>query len=138
VKVVIDARLTLNWFFADERDAADARALHHVRENGALVPPIWNTELTNALVVAERRGRIDGAQISAIVDDLRALPIEVEVAGAAPRFSEIALARKHGLTAYDAAYLDLALRYSMPLATSDEILAKAASEYALLWESPRR
>lgn len=122
-RVVVDASIAVAWCFEDEPDAsaiADA-----VRENGGLVPGLWHLEVANVLIHAERRGRI--ADVPARLALLAALPIETD--GETSRRAweaTTALARSEGLTAYDAAYLELALRRGARLATRDGDLAAAA------------
>ena len=89
----------------------------------AMVPSVWSLEVRNILVVNERRGRIEPEDSDAFLRELLLLPIRIR-----PDQDESALltlARKHQLTAYDAAYLDLAVRISVPVATLDRSLARA-------------
>ncbi len=124
---VIDASVTLAWCVDDERDAnADAIAERVVSES-AIVPALWCWEIGNALLMAERRGRVKRGRLDEILEELAALPISVDEIGTPPRFRpSVDLARQFALTVYDAAYLELALRRSVALATRDEALAAAA------------
>ncbi len=126
--VVLDCSVVAAWCFEDEADAATDALLDCVAADGAVVPPLWACELANLLAGAERRGRIDAGRGSTILDLLAALPIAVDPRPAAelPRLL-VDLARATGLTAYDAAYLEVALRTGMPLATRDAALARAAA-----------
>lgn len=137
MRLVLDASITLSWFFRDEREPLAIAALTHVREYGALVPPLWNVEVAHTLVKAERRGRIDQEQTAKVIEYLRALPIVVEIGGEAPAFPQVTLARKFELSAYDATYLDLAIRLGVSLATRDDKLAAAAGALGILWKPAR-
>jgi predicted nucleic acid-binding protein len=98
-----------------------------VAEDGAVVPAHWRLEVGNALLMAERRGRIRAARVDAVWRLLAALPIEMDAETNARAWeSAAALARQHGLTLYDAAYLELAGRRALPLATFDGALLRAA------------
>ena len=93
-------------------------------EDHAVVPALWWFEIRNILVVNERRGRIDSADSDVFLNDLARLPIRIE--SDSNERLVVALARTHRLTAYDAAYLDLAVRLTAPIATLDRALADAA------------
>ena len=125
--------MTLSWYFRDERDATALAALAYVGVHGALVPPLWNVEIGHTLVKAERRGRITRDQSATILASLRSLPILVESGGDSPAFPQLALARAYDLSGYDAAYLELAMRIGIPLATRDEHLATKAEQLRLRW-----
>ncbi|WP_454726588.1 MULTISPECIES: type II toxin-antitoxin system VapC family toxin [Cupriavidus] len=129
VILVLDASMVLAWLFERpepaQADCAD-RALSALASCRALVPPLWHVETANALLVAERRRVASEAQVADFVAKLGRLPIETDAAEPAER-SEVVmgLAREHALTAYDATYLDLALRHGATLATFDTALAGA-------------
>lgn len=126
--LVIDASVALSWCFEDEVGPYAEAVLDRLAETTALVPAIWPLEVTNALVVGERRGRLTEAQSARFAHLLGALPIEVENVDLAITFGSIlATARAHGLSSYDAAYLELAARQGLPLATVDEGLRQAAA-----------
>jgi predicted nucleic acid-binding protein len=126
--LVVDCSVVLGWLLPDERSPVTARLLDRVTDEGALVPALWPTELANALLVAERRGRITGEQRSAALDEVADLPIAIDERTAALAFSRQAssLAEAHGLTVYDATYLELARRERLPLASLDRALRSAA------------
>ena len=88
-----------------------------------MVPPVWSLEIRNILVVNERRGRIEPEDSDAFLSELLRLPIRIR--RETDESALLMLARKHQLTAYDAAYLDLAVRASVPVATLDRSLASA-------------
>ncbi len=138
MKLVLDSSMALSWFFRDERDATAVSALRYVKENGALVPSLWSIEIAHVLIKSERRGRLTAEQTSAILDYLRALPFTVESGNQSPAFPQIALARQFELSAYDAAYLDLAIRFGLPLATRNDRLAAAAESLGIKWTSTTR
>lgn len=123
--IVIDASTAAAWCFADEATAKTERALDRVVDEGAAVPALWPFEMANVLAVAERRGRIRESDATRLQNLLDRLPIAVEPdrvrIGAL-----VASARTHDLTAYDAAYLDLAARLGAELATQDKALIRAA------------
>ncbi|GJI92723.1 MULTISPECIES: type II toxin-antitoxin system VapC family toxin [Duganella] len=128
--LVLDASMVLSWIFeradAAERDLAD-RALQALSGASASVPALWHVEVANALLVGERRRVITPVQGADFLRRLDRLSIRVDVAEtAAHRDAIMALARLYDLTAYDACYLELALRSSGALASFDAKLIKAA------------
>ena len=121
---VVDCSTTAAWILSDEQSRAADVALEVVRENGALVPALWWWEIRNVLLRAERHGGIVPSDADAALSMLQTLRIQIDHA---PRDHEaMQLARTCGLTAYDAAYLDLAARDQRGLATLDRKLARAA------------
>jgi predicted nucleic acid-binding protein len=111
----------------DERTAPAARVLERLREEEGFVPPLWLLELTNGLAAAERRGRLTRADSTRFLHLVEGLPIQVDPAvGYALAADVLDLARDYALSAYDAAYLELALRLGLPLATLDAHLREAA------------
>ena len=124
---VLDASATLAWCFEDERTAPAASVLERLRDQEALVPPLWLLELANGLVVAERRGTITRAESTRFLGLVGELPIRIDQTSTLDLASSVMdLARQYDLSAYDAAYLELALRLGQPLATIDERLRSAA------------
>jgi predicted nucleic acid-binding protein len=121
---VVDASVTAVWCFPDEDHSAANAALHRFADDHAVVPALWWFEIRNILVVNERRGRIDTTATAEFLADLAGLPIRIDRRPDSELV--LALARKHALTAYDAAYLELARRQGGPLATLDRALAAAA------------
>ncbi len=104
-------------------------ALDQVVRNGARVPALWMFEMSNVLAMAERRGRLDAARAAQLSETLMALPIEVDGTDGRTLVPTILrLARAQGLTAYDASYLELAMRAGLPLATGDRALCEAAEQ----------
>lgn len=127
IPFVLDASVTLSWCFEDEADAAGDAVLRRLAGGRAAVPAVWPLEVANVLLGAERRGRIGAAEARRFLVLLEALPIEVDAHGLAraPR-EALQLARAHGLSVYDATYLELAVRTGAALATRDARLAAAA------------
>ena len=100
---------------------------------GALVPSVWTLEVANAIVQAERRGRIDATAATAALALFQDLPVTVIPGALSEDFNLVAaLARDHGMTAYDAAYLSLARKEGVALATLDEPLARCARKLGVL------
>lgn len=126
-RFVLDASVVLTWCFPDENtDLAQHVADRFKQGDTALAPSFWPHEVLNALLAGEKRKRISGEMIQAFLDDLALLPITLEQCSAGTVFGRIqSLSRRHGLTAYDAAYLDLALENGLALATQDEGLVRA-------------
>lgn len=129
-RFVLDASVVLTWCFPDE-NAAMAQHVAEMFKQGdtALAPSFWPHEVLNALLAGEKRKRISKALVRNFLDDLATLPVVLERFPARIVFDRIQqLAREHGLTAYDAAYLDLALDSGLPLATLDEELKRACKK----------
>ena len=127
MSVVLDSSITVAWCFADERTAAADAVLTQVTESGAVVPGLWRPEVANALQMSIRRKRIDAAYRDASLEALRALPIAVDDETNAQAWSTtLQLADRYQLTLYDAAYLELAQRLGLPLATLDQALRAAS------------
>jgi predicted nucleic acid-binding protein len=126
---VLDASVTMAWCFEAQSDNYCKSILVALNDQRAMTPEIWILEILNSLVIAERRRRLRAEQSTEFLETLRRLPIDVESAAAkAPWSNEVlALARAHGLSSYDAAYLELAYRKSLPLATRDTALRRAAN-----------
>ncbi|HEY64976.1 MAG TPA: type II toxin-antitoxin system VapC family toxin [Caldilineae bacterium] len=125
---VLDASVALAWGFEDETNPYTEAVLDALAEGEAFVPTIWPLEVGNALLVAERRGRLSQADTVQFLSLLQELPITIEPTRPERMFGEIlALAREQRLSTYDASYLDLAMRLGIPLATQDEALRQAAT-----------
>jgi len=126
---VIDASIVLGWTFKDEYTPALQRLERQVATKGAVVPALWHLEVANALLQGERRGRITHADCAAQLSSLSALPVDVDQETLARAWLDtLALARMHRLTVYDAAYLELAARKGLPLASLDAELTGAAKK----------
>jgi predicted nucleic acid-binding protein len=122
---VLDASVTACWAFEDENDTLADVALDRLNKDEAFVPALWRFEIRNTLIVGERRGRKSEADSNLFLTRLARLPISFD---GSPQDNDVmTLARRHRLTVYDAAYLELARRRGEPLATLDRRLAAAAS-----------
>ena len=127
MRLVIDASLTLSWYFEDERTPAANAVLDQVTNTGAVVPSLWRLETANGLQIAIRRKRIDAAFRDRALLDLGRLPITIDPETDAQAWTTtLQLADRFQLTLYDAAYLELAQRCALPLATLDKALRPAA------------
>lgn len=125
--IVIDASVTLAFCFEDERTPEVMAIFDKLIEQGAVAPGLWRYEVANALLVAQRRGRFAAAFRRGIFDRLDETPIVMDEESDLVAWSTtIHLADLHRLTVYDAAYLELAQRRRLPLATLDAALTRAA------------
>jgi len=125
---VLDCSVALAWVLPDEHSAAVDLIAEQLERDRAHVPAIWPLEVGNALLVAQRRGRIPALEVGKIVNALMALPVEVDSENAIARVPEwMELAQRLALTTYDAAYVELARRRSWPLATLDVKLRAACA-----------
>ena len=124
--IVIDASVALAWCSPDEASDYADDVLVALDGRTAMVPAIWPVEVANALLVGERRKRIRQPEVRRFLDLLKGLSILEDGQPFADTVSNILpLAREHDLSAYDAAYLDVAVRHGAPLATLDKALQKA-------------
>ncbi len=128
-RFVLDASIAMTWCFPDE----EAQKAQEVSERIAggdtvVVPAFWRHEVLNALLVGEKRNRLTPELTQAFIADLKRLPVDIDDAATQDVLFNTtqALCRKHGLTAYDAAYLEIAIRGGYPLATADKDLRRAA------------
>jgi predicted nucleic acid-binding protein len=127
VSVVIDASVALAWCFEDEASPETDNIAEQIRDHGAHVPSLWHLEVANVLLQAEKRGRITSADAVLRLELIGSLPIVTDMDTANRAWREIVtLARSHKLTTYDAAYLELAARRGLPLASRDADLVAAA------------
>jgi predicted nucleic acid-binding protein len=126
VSLVIDASVAAAWVLPDEDNAAADAILHRLAVEGGIVPSLIWHELRNILLMAARRGRLSEAEVVPSLLRLRRLPLEAVNMAAGGDAGIVALAARHRLIAYDAAYVALALNRSLPLATADRALQRAA------------
>ncbi len=125
--VVLDASITMTWCYPDEHSQVAYRVLDELEHRQAVVPSLWSVEVANALVAGERRRRLTASQIARFFELLKGLSIETDTQTASRALSDtLQLARRYVLSAYDAAYLELAMREALPLATLDVKLRNAA------------
>jgi predicted nucleic acid-binding protein len=127
-RLVLDASVALCWLFEDQATAYTYSVLEHLAAGQeALTPVLWPFELANTLVVAERRRLLRSARGIAFLEQVAQLRIRIDPSGSERAFKEVLeTARYHQLSAYDASYLDLAMREALPLATVDRALRRAA------------
>ncbi len=123
---VLDCSVALAWILPDEGRRQVMALLERLGTESAVVPEVWPLEVANALLIAQRRGRITEKDVARALEDLAALPIQVdqETNRQALR-ATLTLATKYRLSSYDAAYLELAQRIRVPLATLDTKLRSA-------------
>lgn len=125
---VLDCSIAAAWLFEDKASPKSDKLLEQLREGGAIVPNLWHLEVGNVLIQAEKRGRITAAQIAVRLELLGNLPISTDTETSPRAFREILiLGRLQALTTYDAAYLELAIRRGVPLATQNKALVQAAT-----------
>lgn len=126
---VLDASVALAWCFADEGSEPADRVLERLDREEAMAPSIWALEVANALRTAERRERLDRADVAQVRELLVSLPIAIEPVSLGAALNEVTdLARHLDLSAYDASYVELAARHGVALATVDERLRQACTK----------
>ena len=126
-RFVLDCSVTMAWCFDDEADGYADAVLDGLVDGTAVVPSLWPLEIANVLLVAERRGRLNKADSARFLELLGALPIAVDGETHGRAIGAIVLlGREHGLSSYDTAYLELAMRENVPLASLDQPLRLAA------------
>ena len=129
---VLDCSILAAWVLTDEASAEADKLLEQVVVQGAIAPSILSFEIMNVLIQAEKRGLITSAQVSAQLSLVGNLPLDIVSDPSSASFSAIVpVAQAHSLTSYDAAYLELAMREGLPLATTDKALRRAASKVGL-------
>ena len=127
MSLVLDASATLAWVYSDEITEPIRQVFNLVSENGAWVPGLWKLEVANILEMGVRRRRHDVAFRNSTLADLALLPISVDTETDRQAWgATLQLSERHRLTLYDAAYLELALRRGLPLASLDAELRRAA------------
>ncbi|MGA3398321.1 MAG: type II toxin-antitoxin system VapC family toxin [Acetobacteraceae bacterium] len=132
MSLVLDSSVTLAWIYSDETTDAIRAVFDQVAEAGAVVPTLWRLEVANSLTVAVRRGRIDAEYRRAALADLALLDITTDQQTDARAWSEtLSLADRFRLTLYDAAYVELAQRRALPLATLDDDMRAAGASLGM-------
>jgi predicted nucleic acid-binding protein len=128
VSLVLDSSATLAWIYGDEITEPIRRLFDLVADHGAVVPALWRLEVANSLTMAMRRGRIDAGFRHAALGDLALLDVTTDQHTDSNAWGEtLRVADRFRLTVYDAAYLELAQRRSLPLASLDDELRNAAA-----------
>ncbi|MGK2851602.1 MAG: type II toxin-antitoxin system VapC family toxin [Candidatus Limnocylindrales bacterium] len=122
---VVDASVILAWSLEDESSSTAEAAIERLLAEGGLAPAHWPLEVANGLRSAERRGRIDEPSIRRLAAKLVGLPVDIAPVELSTALGVIESARRHDLSVYDAAYLDLANVRGLPVATVDDRLARA-------------
>ncbi len=129
MNLVLDSSVALAWVYADETTDAVLGLFDEIRIHGAWVPGLWRWEIANVLQLNVRRGRHDADFRDSALSSLALLPVKVDAEADRQAWSAaLHLAERHRLTVYDAAYLEIALRRKIPLATLDGQLRAAASD----------
>jgi predicted nucleic acid-binding protein len=132
---VVDNSIVMAWCFEDEATAYTDAVQDQLVESTAFVPAIWPLEVTNVLLVAERKNRIGKADSGHFIALLSQLPIKVEPTESERAFHDIlSLARQYQLSSYDASYLELAIRKGLPIASLDKAIARAAIDMKILYK----
>jgi predicted nucleic acid-binding protein len=129
---IVDCSVAMTWVFKDEATPATTNLLRRLATEAMVVPAHWFLEVANVLVMAERKGRITVAESAQFLTLLNKLEIRIDGLVFTLAFDHVSsLARTHLLSSYDAAYLDLALRMGLPLASLDEPLRQAAEKLGI-------
>jgi predicted nucleic acid-binding protein len=124
---VLDCSVTMSWCFEDKMTPETDAVYTRTDDEAVVVPYGWFGEVINALIVGERRGRISANASERFLQDVQKLPSTIDLDVAESGFNSLPLlCRRHQLTAYDATYLELAMRMALPLATLDDALIRAA------------
>ena len=127
MSLVLDSSLSLAWYFEDETTEQTDQVLDRVHDEGAIVPSLWRFEVPNALQMAVKHKRIDATFRDRALARLASLRIVVDAECERHAWSAaVQLSDRHGITVYDASYLELAQRHRLELATLDKALARAA------------
>jgi predicted nucleic acid-binding protein len=127
-ELVLDASVALAWCFSDEREVYADAVMFYLKNHTAVVPALWFFEVANGIAVAERRGRIPPAEIARVINLIAPLAIrfDSDLTISHTVANVVRLAQRTKLSAYDAGYLELAMRLGLPLATVDPALRRAA------------
>jgi predicted nucleic acid-binding protein len=130
---IVDASVGFAWVYQGQATPETDHLLNEVAAGATvIVPALWFLEMSNVLLMAQRRGRLTTSQRKVAMEKLNAMQLTVDEEGTRHAFGKTSeLADKYGLTIYDATYLELASRRSLPLASRDESLRKAAKQCGL-------
>jgi predicted nucleic acid-binding protein len=125
VSLVLHSSVVCGWFLENHATPYTEAMLERLRDDRAVVPPLWDIEFANVLRTACLRQRMTAEAAQQVIAQIASLPIDVDRHAVPPR-ELLALALRFGLRTYDAAYLELALRLQLPLATGEGPLREAA------------
>ncbi len=129
-RFVLDNSVAMRWLLASDKKNDQAYAelvLNSLIDAEVLVPHLWHLEVVNVLLSAEKRGELDSGEVERFIAQLESLPVQVDPMTSQKAFSRtLSLSRLYKLSSYDAAYLELAIREGLPLASLDKDLIKAA------------
>lgn len=126
---ILDCSVTMAWCFEDETCEYSENVINTLQKKDAIVPPLWPLEVTNVLLIAERKKRISHLKSTAFKELLNQLPIHVDQNATVRCFGSVMeLAREQQLTSYDASYLEIALLNKLPIATLDKAIKQAAKK----------
>jgi predicted nucleic acid-binding protein len=131
VALVTDNSVVIGWFVPSQATAYTKRCNQRARREAVLVPALWETEFANVMLVLSKRKILSRHQATAAFHHAARLPLSVDREPVAPR-ELFTLGERHDISTYDAAYLELALRRGLPLATQDARLARAAATAGIL------
>ncbi|AFB31419.1 MULTISPECIES: type II toxin-antitoxin system VapC family toxin [spotted fever group] len=121
---IADCSITVSWFFYYERDKYSDFTLDYCYKFRVIVPPLWRLEVTNVILIAEKRARIKSVEVIKIIDFLTSLPLNISNFNFSIH-EIIQTARANNLTAYDTTYLLTAMHEGLPITTNDKALIKA-------------
>lgn len=138
MELVLDCSVLCGFIFANQRTAYTLQVADTLRRQRGRVPSLCIAEISNVLRTQERRGHIQPKEAESLIEGIAALPLTVEdMTSMQQGAALLTLAREHLLSAYDATYLALAIRYGIPLATRDEALKRAAMTLGLFFDEKR-
>lgn len=127
--IVVDASVVVRWLFEDEKSDAAEKVLRDIHKQGGSAPSLLTLEVCNALVVGVRRKRLSDADMHQGIEIVKSVPIQLDDINGIRVLSDVTkLAQLYELTVYDATYLELAMRMSIPIATFDSALRTAAKK----------
>ena len=129
---VVDNSVFMSWLMKEENYSKASEIVNLVRENRICVPSIWCYEIANSLYVSEKRKRLNISEINEFIEIIAVFPITVESNSFLKVTTDILrMSRQYGLTAYDASYVELAFRKSIPIASFDRDIIKVSRKMGL-------
>ncbi|MEW5894948.1 MAG: type II toxin-antitoxin system VapC family toxin [Candidatus Omnitrophota bacterium] len=130
-KFILDCSVYVSWCLNEATSGAASEILQSLAQKAVVVPPLWVYEVTNTLMVAVRMDRLTEEEARQLMSDLPLLPVSFDNPTIGTAASVFQIAHKHNLTAYDAAYIELALRLSLPIASLDEDIIKVSQKLGI-------